>query len=128
MELVTKREAARCLGVSIDTIERRLKRGELRGHKEHRPHGLTWLVELPEDTVTPGTNGAVPPADASGNPPAGAPGGSLDLGELVGVLQEQLSAKDNQIRELHVLLQQAQEQVNRMLPAPQTRRWWWPFS
>lgn len=40
----------------------------------------------------------------------------------------QLRNKDTQIHELHILLQQAQEQVQRMLPAPRRRRWWWPFS
>ncbi len=50
---------------------------------------------------------------------------------LIPVLERQLEEKDRQIRELHVLLQAAQEQTQRMLstgstPGPR-RRWWWPF-
>ncbi len=55
--LVTKKEAAELLGVSVDTIDRRIKRGELKGHKELRPQGLTWLVEVPQGSVPQGTPG-----------------------------------------------------------------------
>ena len=68
--LVTKKEAAELLGVSVDTIERRIKRGELKGHKESRPQGLTWLVEIPQEIIPQGNGGVVPHADAQGDPSA----------------------------------------------------------
>ncbi len=58
MELVTKKEAARRLGVSLDTVERRLHKGELEGHKEPRPQGYIWLIEMPEEQGGTATNGA----------------------------------------------------------------------
>ena len=136
MMLVTRKEAAQLLGVSVDTIERRLKRGDLRGHKEHRPQGLTWLVEVPEELATASGNGATPPppAAAPGDAPASLSysGGHLQvLEELVATLQtqvkadqEELAAKNKQIEQLHVLLQQAQA----ALPAPKEYRLsWWRF-
>jgi excisionase family DNA binding protein len=66
--LVTKKEAAELLGVSVDTIERRIKRGELKGHKESLPQGLTWLIEIPQEIIPQGNGGAVPHADAQATP------------------------------------------------------------
>jgi hypothetical protein len=54
--------------------------------------------------------------------------GSADAVSIVAILQaqllakdQQLAAKDEQIRELHILLQQAQA----VLPAPKDNRSWW---
>ena len=142
MDLVTKVEAARRLQLSLDTIERRLRRGELKGHKQPRPGGFTWLIEVPEEPLhTPSTQGGIPPADTPADPPA--PNTEIvRLEELVEVLkdevaesrrqsqaqseayQQQLEAKDKQIEQLHVLLQQAQA----ALPAPkEDRPSWWRF-
>jgi excisionase family DNA binding protein len=49
MEL-TIRDAAERLGVSSDTIRRRLKAGELEGRQEPQgKQGYRWIVQLPED-------------------------------------------------------------------------------
>lgn len=48
MASVTPREAAEILGVSLSTIKRRLRIGELSGHKESGDHGETWIVDLPD--------------------------------------------------------------------------------
>ena len=146
MELVTKVEAARRLGVSIDTIERRLRRGELKAHKQPRPQGFTWMIQVAEEALqTPSNTGVIPPVDTpEGTPETNAE--VLRLEELVEVLkdevvqlrrqlqsqaenyerqseayQQQLEAKDKQIEQLHVLLQQAQS----ALPAPRGDRPWW---
>ncbi len=116
---VSKQEAAGLLGVSIDTIERRLKRGDLNGHQEARGNGWRWMVEVAD-------NGA-PAAPASA--PAGAPAGEVQaLQDLVAVLKDevttltgQMEAKDRQLGELHVLLQQTQA----ALPAARDGRPWW---
>jgi hypothetical protein len=141
MDLVTKVEAARRLQLSLDTIERRLRRGELKGHKEPRPGGFTWLIEVPGEPLhTSGTQGGIPPLDTPADPPA--PNAEIvRLEELVEVLkdevaesrrqsqaqseayQQQLEAKDKQIGQLHILLQQAQA----ALPAPRDNRPWWRF-
>ena len=83
------------------------------------------MVELLEDSAPDGASAA--PADT----PDEAPAGELHaMRELVATLQaqnsifqEQLQAKDRQIGELHILLQQTQA----ALPPPRQRRWWWPF-
>ncbi len=60
-EHVSIQEAAERLGVSADTIRRRLKRGELKGTQEpHGKSGYRWLVHLPDAAQ----------ADAPGLPPA----------------------------------------------------------
>ena len=145
MVWVPKEEAARLLGVSIDTVERKLKRGELNGKQDPRPRGWRWLVEIPQDVAAAETseasasNPANAPADAHANEPE-------VLRELIDTVKDevaelrrqlqsqaesyqqqleakdqQLEAKDKQIEQLHVLLQQTQA----ALPAPRDHRPWW---
>ena len=49
-ERVSIKEAAERLGVSVDTVRRRLKAGDLEGTQEpHGKSGYRWLVHLPDD-------------------------------------------------------------------------------
>ena len=110
---VTIGEAAKRLGVSEHTVRRRVRSGELPGSQVDTPQGYTWRVEIPEDLLQEQV---------------------VDRGEiealqkLITSMQGQvdaqageLAAKNEQIRELHVLLQQAQA----ALPAPKEDRPWW---
>jgi hypothetical protein len=129
VELVSIGQAVTRLGVSEVTIRRRLRKGELNGHKRQTPQGYVWLIELPDDASEDNKD--------SGN------GEGKSLSELVAALrsqvegqqelvdslqaqvkvqQEELTAKNKQIEQLHVLLQQAQS----ALPAPKEDRpsWW----
>ena len=108
MARMTIREAAINLKLAEVTVRRRLRSGIIKGYQENPPSGQ-WWVEL-EDQEPSGSD-----AVENGTP------------VLFAMLQAQLEAKDAQIRELHILLQQAQEQANRLLPPPPQRRWWWPF-
>jgi hypothetical protein len=124
-------EAAQRLGVSIDTIRRRLRRGELKGRHQLTPQGFIWLIEVPEpvgaNTDAEHGAGKAPlhlasaPAGSSAvraNAPGNAAPAANDLQalrELVEVLRHKIEAKDRQldsqnrqIEQLHVLLQQAQ--------------------
>jgi hypothetical protein len=47
VQAVSIPEAARALGVSLITIRRRIKRGELRGQRLKTPQGFEWRVILP---------------------------------------------------------------------------------
>ena len=138
MAWLPKEEAARRLGVSIDTVERKLKRGELSGQKEPRSRGWRWLVEVPED-VTGAEGSAAPASDPAEAPADAGASDSPALCELVHILKDQvdslrkqveadreeLAAKNRQIGELHVLLQQ---QAQAALPAPkENRQSWWRF-
>ena len=131
MELVTMTEAAQRLGVSTDTIKRRLRRGELKGHKQPRPQGFTWLIELEAEFENGNGTRAATHAhtDASTDASTGA---SDHLEDFIASLRSQVAAqlvakdhqietKDRQIEQLHVLLQQAQA----ALPAPRDNRPWW---
>ena len=135
--MLTMVEAAHRLGVSVDTVKRRIQKGELKGYQQPRPQGFVWLVEMPEESNQPGSNPADTPVDTTVST------GELRwLEEMVQFLKaelaardaqveswkqeaeahrEQLQAKDRQIEQLHVLLQQAQA----ALPAPRENRPWW---
>jgi len=107
METVSIGEAASRLGLSADTIRRRIGKGTLTGHQEPTAQGFRWKVELPEGQ---GTNGH-----------------QDGLEDLVMMLQgqvkaqtDELEARRREVQELHVLLQTAQT----ALTAPKARPWW----
>jgi hypothetical protein len=134
MELVTMTEAARRLDVTVETVKRRLRRGELQGHKQPRPQGFTWLIEMPEDTGDQDSTPSVTPSDT---PTSNAEVHRLE--DMISLLQKELDvtreelehqrsmyqselvSKNKQIEQLHILLQQAQA----ALPAPRDNRPWW---
>ncbi|MGI8550532.1 MAG: AsnC family protein [Dehalococcoidia bacterium] len=103
-------DAARRLGLSYDTVRRRIRKGELVGRQERRRQGLVWLVELPD---------AVPadaPASGQGAPtaPEMTAGEVLAFREHNATLREQLAARTREVQELHVLLQGLEP----VLPSP----------
>ncbi len=123
MELVTVPEAARRLGVTEDTVKRRLRKGELQGERKARPQGYTWMVELPDEeseTESTVTGTVSPPDDDTVNHQVNN-GETRRLEEMVSMLQHQLEVREREVQELHVLLQQAQA----ALPAPRDNRSWW---
>jgi len=63
-ELVSIQEAAARLGVSADTVRRRLKRDELTGEREPTPQGFIWRIALPLAEYAPETPGAAAGASA----------------------------------------------------------------
>ena len=109
--------AAAKLGVHPTTVRRQIRSGRLPAELV----GGQWTID--DGTIAQTlSNGArskekVHDGDGSGYP------------ALVTVLERQLEEKDRQIRELHVLLQAAQERTQRMLPVDRERsqRRWWPF-
>ena len=94
--------AAVTLGVSTDTVLRRLRRGNLPGHKEGAPPRVRWVVDI---------------APGNGHSQAQANG----LVELVELLRSQVEEKDRQLERMHVLLQQQ----GAALAAAAPRRPWW---
>lgn len=126
-------EAAQRLGVSPDTIRRRIRRGELRATKEETPQGYIWLVEVPEDEPMQPymQDGGVHGQEHRQDVQEATDGEVQALRNLVDVLkaqvaiqQEELEARRREVQELHILLQQAQK----ALPQPvqhSLRRGWW---
>ena len=135
MEPMTMAEAAQRMGVSVATVKRRVRRGELKGHQEPRPQGFTWMVEVPEahekSSTRTSTGGSIRTSTGTVD---GSSAEVRRLEDMLAFLQNELEAtrqesrqqlenKDQQISELHVLLQQAQA----ALPAPKEYRPWWRF-
>jgi hypothetical protein len=123
-------EAATRLGVSPDTIRRRIRNGELKAWQEPTPQGYSWKVELPDEEPRTDYDSQHTGQSSSDE--------SLVWRELVDTLrdevstlreqlmahQDELGAKNKQIEQLHILLQQAQA----ALPAPrENHRSWWRF-
>jgi hypothetical protein len=107
MDSVDLTTAAGVLGLSVATLRKRLQRGTIAGFKAADG---TWRVVL--DKV-----------DSRQDSPGQMGGHGLDspgqdhaalieaLGDEVQFLRSQLQARDDDIRRLHVLLQQLQQQV-----------------
>lgn len=111
-ERLTIGEAAERLGISPDTVRRRLKRGELEGEQEQTAQGFIWRIVLPKTPDEP-------------EPEAAEPQGSIELAllrERVAGLErlteelqserdawrEQAASERDASAQLRVLLQQAQ--------------------
>jgi hypothetical protein len=120
---VTISKAARLLGLSEKTVRRRVVRGELPGIQEATPQGYIWFVDIPdqptesETETTSGELQALRELNVALRDHVDAQGRELEA------KNQQIAAKDEQIRELHILLQQAQA----ALPAPRENRSWWRF-
>jgi predicted RNase H-like nuclease (RuvC/YqgF family) len=128
---VSIQEAAVRLGVSIETIRRRIHNGQLSASQSPTPQGFVWLVELPnnEDEVSPPSENGQVLRELVASLQAQVEAQQKQMDQQLAAYQEQLQAKDKQletrareIQELHVLLQQAQK----ALPAPKAdRQSWW---
>jgi len=87
-------EAAAHLNIHVNTVRRRLNRGELQGHQEDGK----WFVELPGEQATSTTDSTT---------------------DLITFLKEVISTKDEQIG---ILLHRLGEV--KVLPAPKPSAWW----
>ena len=117
-------EAAKCLGMSIDSIRRRIAKGELKARKVPSPHGEIYMVEL-SDNVVPAAESAEVGEVKEENIVA------LEaMKKTIAILETELDARRREVQELHVLLQQAQKQLppgkaeNKAAEAPQKVSWW----
>ena len=95
-------DAAKVLNVSMDTVRRRIGKGELKARKVPSPHGETYLVEVPDDADPP----REVPEDKEDNPVA-----IEAMRKTISILETELEARRREVQELHVLLQQAQKQL-----------------
>ena len=100
----TLTEVAEAYGVSVDTIRRRMKRGELETRREQTPQGFKWLAVLPEpETMETATN-------APGSPKTNetvAQGVMVvehDREELVATLRQELALRNREISRLHEVI------------------------
>jgi hypothetical protein len=129
VELVSISQAVTRLGVSEVTIRRRLRKGELKGQKLQTPQGYVWMVELPDDVPADIKNGSNRQGESLSELVAALRSQVEGQQELVDSLQaqvkaqqEELIAKNKQIEQLHVLLQQAQTALS--APREDHQPWW----
>ena len=96
-------EAVHTLGLSQDTIRKRLRSGDLQGQKVKGAGGFRWEVFVADG---PTVKGDTQDGDHGND------------GALVEILREELTEKNRQISELHRLLAQT------ALNAASGRPWW----
>lgn len=98
-------DVARAYGVSVDTIRRRLRKGELQGRKEQTPSGFKWLVEMPAPGETLPGSPLVPAA-------------ATDPGAMIDTLQRELAARNDEIARLTGLLESQARALESALQRP----------
>jgi len=117
MEAVSIKEAADRLGISQDTVRRRIRNGALTGEQHTTPQGFKWTVELPEVSNGLGDR----QADQAAQDQVDGAELAIAVEELrarVQSLEAQLGVKDTQIGELHRLM------ATTALNAAPARPWW----
>ena len=111
-------EAIHTLGLSQDTIRKRLRSGDLQGQKVKGAGGFRWEVFIDDDPTVKGVtqdgNHANVTDDGNDDDHTNDGNGSA----LVEILREELTEKNRQISELHRLLAQT------ALNAAPGRPWW----
>lgn len=110
------RDAAQRLGVSEDTIRRRLHHGKLAGERRPTPQGFTWLVELPD--AIPATARAGPSSASLSELAEGRDGEIRRLEETIAILRAELDTRHREVQELHILLDRFQAALPIPLPMP----------
>jgi hypothetical protein len=148
MVWMTKEAAAQLLGVHVATIDRKLKRGKLKGKQEPRPRGWRWLVEVPDHALSseapPSSKHASEDAPtnveakaAADAPTNAAANDAALLRELINTLrdevgllkhqlevqQQELEHRAQEMQRMQVLLQQALDPA-RAITAPRQPPWW----
>jgi len=130
-QMVTIAEAASILGVSRDTVRRRLKSGVLSGEQRPAVNGMTWYVTLPAEAVVAAI--VESPVEEDGDDQdavrlRGERDAALDRliaarDEMIAELRderdawrEQATRHEEAARELRILVRNAQE-LSRALPA-----------
>ena len=110
-------QASDQLAVHRTTVRRQIRSGKLRAELLDG----RWVIH--DDAIAQEMKQAQRSNHGVGN------GYSGPDAALTSLLEHQLEEKDRQIRELHVLLQAAQEQRQRTFtgPVPKRLRSWWPF-
>ena len=112
MKEVTIAEAAKCLGISTDTIRRRISKGELQARKVPSPHGDQYMVEIPDEIYA---------ASQDNNDNCA----EIDiLRKTISILETELEARRREVQELHVLLQQAQAALPSSKERSSKLSWW----
>lgn len=102
-------DVAAAYGVSIDTVRRRMKRGELEARRQQTPQGFKWLALMPDvdesDTPEIAPNNSGPPQPAETSPPGAAVQViERDREELIETLRHELALRNREVARLHEVI------------------------
>lgn len=99
-------DAASELGISVDTVRRRMKRQELLAKREQRAQGFRWLVRLDGDPPAVGTVAAPEPQASSTSGDAQPLQTAIlsERDELVRELRDQLARREREAAELRAII------------------------
>ncbi len=106
----TLAEVADAYGVSVDTIRRRMKRGELEARRQQTPQGFRWLAVMPELAPAGTAQQALgsPQTDATIDHGSMVVYGPDPRDTLIETLQRELELRNREVSRLHdVIGQQA---------------------
>jgi hypothetical protein len=113
-------DAAERLGISIRAVQKRLKKGTLRGRKEKTPTGERWLIDGGELDASQGAN--IVRLDANQD--------ELDASheiasdKLVRDLQAKLEAASYRIGYLEAQLEAERQQIKLLTDSQHKKKWW----
>lgn len=96
-------EAARQLGVSQDTVRRRIRRGHLSAHKQVTPKGRAWLVDVPAATTGQAADALEEIRRLQEE--------VRHWRELAAVLGQEVAARRREVQDLLMLLDRAQDRL-----------------
>jgi hypothetical protein len=108
------------LGLTVETIRKRLQRGKIKGFKAADGAWRVTLDKVDTKQDSPGQT-AGQEQDSPGQEQSAL---VLTLREDIQFLRGQLQARDEEIRRVHVLLQQEQQQVKALTDQRERRPWW----
>ncbi len=91
---IALKDAAALLGISVDTVKRRMHRGELESRRETIPQGFRWLVRIDPPETEAGESSL---SDRSDDRGVHVPLPSTDV---VAVVQAQLEARNREVASL----------------------------
>jgi hypothetical protein len=112
--------ASTLLGLTAETIRKRLQRGKIKGFKAA---GGAWRVVL--DKVDSKQDSLGQTAGREQDKPGQEDSALVQtLREDIQFLRSQLLSRDEEIRRVHVLLQQEQQQVKALADQRERRPWW----
>jgi hypothetical protein len=105
----TLADVAAASGVSVDTIRRRIRRGELDGRREQTPQGFRWLAPLPDANMRTSAPDAVGSPESHERPFHDVALVQHAQDALIETLQHELALRNREISRLHdVIASQAQ--------------------
>lgn len=115
-DVLTISQAAERLGVSSDTIKRRIKRGEYAdAYRQKTPQGFRWMIPVVDLDLGDVAGDQATPQDAPGSTQTGDQGQQDPqvAHQLIETLQRELDIRNREIERLHIVVAQQSAAIER---------------